>query len=79
MTFIKIVATNETRMNASRLPLKMLLPVNRQLIIGHLVQQLRQVLSLDEMVLATTTNPQGEALVQFAEEQDLDKTFKKVS
>ncbi len=66
---MKIVATIEARMTSSRLSGKVLLPVLGKPMLQHLVERLRAVPSLNEIVLATTTNTTDDVLVAFAEEQ----------
>jgi spore coat polysaccharide biosynthesis protein SpsF len=66
---VKIVATIEARMTSSRLSGKVLLPVLGKPMLQHLVERLRAVPSLNEIVLATTTNTTDDVLVAFAEEQ----------
>jgi spore coat polysaccharide biosynthesis protein SpsF len=68
---MKVVATIEARMNSTRLPGKMLLPVNGKPILLHLVNRIRQVSSIDEIVLATTSNTTDDDLAAFAETNNL--------
>lgn len=63
----KIVAIVEARMTSTRLPGKVLLPAAGRPMLGHLVERLKRVPSVDEIVVATTTNGTDEALVEFAE------------
>jgi spore coat polysaccharide biosynthesis protein SpsF len=63
---MRIVAIIEARMASSRLPGKVLLEVNGKPILGHLIARLRTVPSIDEIVLATTTNSSDDQLVSFA-------------
>lgn len=63
---MRIVATIEARMTSSRLPGKVLLPALGQPMLHHLVTRLRAVGSLDDIVLATTTNVTDAPLVEFA-------------
>lgn len=65
---MKIVATIEARMTSSRLPGKVLLPACGQPMLYHLVQRLKAVPSIQEIVLATTTNETDDVLVDFAAE-----------
>lgn len=68
---MKIVSTIEARMNATRLPGKVLLPVAGKPILGCLIDRLKQTPSIDEIVLATTTNPSDDVLVDFAISKDI--------
>ena len=66
---MKIVATIEARMSSSRLPGKVLLPALGRPMLQHLLERLRAVPSLNDIVLATTTNAADDVLVAFAESQ----------
>ena len=71
MIKMKIVATIEARMTSSRLPGKVLLPAHGRPLIQHLIERLRAVPSLDEIVLATTTNIADDMLATLAEKQGI--------
>ncbi len=62
----KIVAIVEARMTSSRLPGKHMLLVNGKPMIAHLVTRLKAVTSIDEIVIATTTNANDDILEAFA-------------
>ncbi|MFH1873161.1 MAG: glycosyltransferase family protein [Pseudomonadota bacterium] len=64
----KIVAIIEARMTSTRLPGKVLLPAVGRPLLGHLVERLRQVPSINEIVVATTVNAADEPLAEFAGE-----------
>ena len=64
----RVVATIEARMGSSRLPGKVLLPALGEPMLLHLVRRLRAVASLDEIVIATTTNAADQPVVNFADE-----------
>ena len=53
---MKIVATIEARMSSSRLPGKVLLPAAEKPLLRHQIERIRQVSSIDEIVVATTIN-----------------------
>ena len=59
----RVVAIIEARMTSSRLPGKHMLPANGKPMIEHLINRIKQVLSLDEIVMATTVNETDEPLV----------------
>lgn len=63
---MKVVATVEARMTSSRLPGKVLLPANGRPMLEHLISRLRRVPSIEEVVLATTTNTTDDVLESFA-------------
>ena len=63
---MKIIATIEARMTSSRLPGKVLLNAAGKPMLEHLVNRLRAVPSLEEIVLATTINETDDVLEKFA-------------
>ncbi len=65
---IKVIAIIEARMTSSRLPGKHLLKANGKPMLAHLVDRLKTVSSISEIVIATTTNTTDDVLVHFAEE-----------
>lgn len=67
----KIVATIEARMTSTRLPGKVLLPAGGKPMLKHLVDRLRQVKSLQGIVLATTINRTDDCLEAFAKEENI--------
>jgi spore coat polysaccharide biosynthesis protein SpsF len=68
---MRIIATIEARMSSSRLPGKVLLNANNKPMLHHLVNRLRLVPSVDEIVLATTTNSADDVLQAFAIKEGL--------
>ena len=64
---MNIVAIIEARMTSSRLPGKVLLPVCGKPILSYLIERLKLVKSINEIVLATTINPTDDILVEFAQ------------
>jgi spore coat polysaccharide biosynthesis protein SpsF len=68
---MKIVATIEARMTSTRLPGKVLLPVLERPMLSFLLERLRRVPSLNEIVLATTVNSSDQPLVEFAKKNGL--------
>ena len=68
---MKIVSTIEARMTSTRLPGKVLLPANGKPMLEHLVNRLKQVKSIQEIVLATTVNQTDDCLVEFAQQQGI--------
>lgn len=68
---MKIIATIEARMTSSRLPGKVLMQAAGKPMLEHLVNRLRQVPSLNEIVLATTVNAADDVLAAFASQQGI--------
>lgn len=64
--FTRIVATIEVRMTSSRLPGKHMLEVCGKPILAHLIDRLKRVPSLGDIVIATTVNPADDVLCQLA-------------
>ena len=63
---MKIVATIEARMSSSRLPGKVLLLASGIPMLQHLINRLKAVPSLDDLVLATTINKTDDQLEEFS-------------
>ena len=63
---LKVVATIEARMTSSRLPGKVLMKASGKSMLFHLVQRLKDVKSINEIVLATTINSTDDILVEEA-------------
>ena len=68
---MRVVAIIQARMGSSRLPGKMLLSIAGKPLIWHLVHRLQQCSTLNEIVLATTTNTEDDPLAVFGEEAGL--------
>jgi len=62
----RVVATIEARMGSSRLPGKVLMDALGEPMLMHLVRRLRAVPSVDNVVIATTTNSGDAPIVDFA-------------
>jgi len=58
----KIVATIEARMTSSRLPGKVLLPVEGKPVLLHIVERLKRSRYIDDVVVATTINETDDAI-----------------
>ena len=67
----KIVATIEARMNSSRLFGKVLLQAGGKPMLKHLIERLRNVPSLDYIIIATTTNRLDNELELFAKNNNV--------
>lgn len=68
---MKVVAIIQARMGSSRLPGKMLRDLVGKPLIWHLIHRLQRSTTVDEIVLATTTQDEDDALAAFAEEAGL--------
>ena len=63
---MKIVAIITARMTSNRLPGKVMLPVLDRPMLYYLVERLKSVPSIDDIVLATTVNKTDDTLIDFA-------------
>lgn len=63
---MKMIATIEARMTSTRLPGKVLMPAAGRPMLEHLVNRLKRVPSIRQIVLATTLNESDQPLVDFA-------------
>ena len=60
---MRIVAIIQSRMGSSRLPGKVLLDIAGQPMLARVVERTRQARKVDEVVVATTTDPSDDAVV----------------
>jgi spore coat polysaccharide biosynthesis protein SpsF len=65
---MKIIATIEARMTSSRLPGKVLMRVKKKSFLEYLVERLRKIKELDEIILCTTRNNTDDILIKKAKE-----------
>jgi len=68
---MKIVATIEARMTSTRLPGKVMLPAMGKPMLHYLVERLKAVPSIDDIVLATTINKTDDVFADFAKEENI--------
>jgi len=66
----KIVATIEARMTSSRLPGKVLLPVEGKPALLHIVERLKRSRYIDDVVVATTVNATDDPIEKMCREND---------
>jgi spore coat polysaccharide biosynthesis protein SpsF len=64
---VRTVCTIEARMTSSRLPGKVLLEAAGKPLLEHMVERLRRVRALDEIVIATTEEASSDPIVALAE------------
>lgn len=64
----RVIASIEARMNASRLPNKVLLDIGGEPALGRMVHRLQRCRGLDGIVVATTINPADDAIEAWARE-----------
>lgn len=68
----KIVGTIQARMNSQRYPGKVLTEVNGMPMLWWQIQRLRFCKTIDQLVVATTSNPADEQLVDFCQSVGVD-------
>lgn len=64
----RVVVSIEARMSSSRLPGKMLMHIGEKTVIQHLIDRLRLCKKVDDIVIATTQNPNDDSLVNWAKD-----------
>ncbi len=62
---IRVVAVIQARMGSTRLPGKVLRPIAGQPLLWHIVHRLKKCRLLEDIAVATTTNPADEAIVEW--------------
>jgi len=71
MSAMRAIATIEARMGSSRLPGKVLMQAGGKPMLQILVERLRRVPRIDEIVIATTTNPGDDAIAALGKALDV--------
>ncbi|WP_300302038.1 glycosyltransferase family protein [Ferrovibrio sp.] len=66
MTSPRIIASIEARMSSSRLPGKMMLDIGGIPVLGLLIERLRLVSRITDIVVATSNNPADDPLAEYA-------------
>lgn len=64
----RVVAIIQARMGSTRLPGKVLKPVAGKPLLWHIVHRLQQSKLIEEIAIATSTNPRDDAIVEFGRE-----------
>jgi spore coat polysaccharide biosynthesis protein SpsF len=67
----KVVAIVQARMASSRLPGKVLADIEGEPMLARVVDRARRAMSLDDVVIATTTDSGDSAIVQFCERREI--------
>ena len=63
----KVGLITQARMTSTRLPGKVLMEVLQKPLLGYQIERLRSIKSIDEMIVATTTNSQDDIIVELCE------------
>jgi spore coat polysaccharide biosynthesis protein SpsF len=69
---LKVSAIIQARMGSTRLPGKVLADINDHPMLWHVVERTRAAETLDEVVVATTTELADDSIVAFCREHDMD-------
>lgn len=67
---MKIDATIQARLGSSRLPGKVLKPIVGKPMLQHQVERIRQSRLIDRIIIATTDNPENDAIAELARQLD---------
>ncbi len=67
-----VVGVIQARMGSSRLPGKALRPLGGKPLVWHIIDRVRRADRCQQVILATTTDPRKEPLIEFAQQQGLD-------
>jgi spore coat polysaccharide biosynthesis protein SpsF len=67
----RVVAIVQARMGSTRLPGKVLKPIAGKPLLWHVVHRLSRCKRIDQIAIATTTNPRDEAIVEFGRDNDI--------
>ena len=69
---MSITAIIQARMSSTRFPGKVLHSLNGKNSIQHIVDRLKRSVNIDNVIIATTTNPADEAIVQYCFEHNIN-------
>ncbi len=67
---MKIVAIIQARMGSKRLPSKVLMPVLGKPLLGWMLDRVATCIEVDEIIIATTTDPRDDVIATFAQNVD---------
>ncbi|MBT3323137.1 MAG: glycosyltransferase family protein [Anaerolineae bacterium] len=70
----RIIAIIQARMSSSRLPGKVLLDINGKPMLAHVIERAERTKFVDEVVLATTTDPSDDPVAEFCVERGYNFT-----
>jgi spore coat polysaccharide biosynthesis protein SpsF len=60
------------RLKSTRLPLKLLQPVENRPIFSHMLDRLKLAKRVDQIIVCTSTNPQDDPLIELAEAEGVE-------
>ena len=70
---LRIVAVIQARMGSTRLPGKVLKPIAGKPLLWHIVHRLKRSQFIEEIAIATSTNPLDDAIVEFGREHGVPR------
>jgi len=70
----RTIAIIQARMSSSRLPGKVLLDINGEPMLAHVIERAKRAKLMDEVVLATTTDPSDDPVAEFCAERGYNFT-----
>ena len=68
---LRIVAVIQARMGSTRLPGKVLKPIAGKPLLWHIIHRLKASHLIEDIAIATTTNPLDEAIVEFGRSEGI--------
>ena len=69
---MKVLAIIQARLGSSRLPSKVLMPIEGTPILVHIINSLKLSKFINQIIVATTTSPKDDKIVDLCKEIDLD-------
>ena len=72
MKKLRVIATIQARMNSSRLPGKVMKSLGKHSMIGVLIKRLKRSKTLDDIVVATTTNKKDDKIINFLKKEGVN-------
>jgi len=68
---VKVVAITQARMTSTRLPGKVMLEVAGRSLLGHHIDRVRRAATVDEVVVATTTNASDDVIAAWCDREEV--------
>ena len=69
---MKTIVIIQARMGSSRLPGKVLLPLGESVVLDYVVSRCRQIEGVSDVIVATSTLVQDDAIVEWCKDNDVD-------
>lgn len=68
----QVVAIIQARIGSSRLPGKVMMPIVGKPVLWHVVDRVKRAKLVDQVVVATSTNPKDKKIVEFCEKNNIE-------